>query len=118
MNDTKPPAPDAPQLMPVTGTPLADLDLPDPAPAPVEPLIVQRTNWVATVGVGLILLVLGFGAGFSARPLLIPAPVPTPSVVQPSSAGGSLLDLLYTSVRHYRGDPKAQVTLLEFSDFQ
>jgi hypothetical protein len=118
MDDPKPPLAGTPQPELPGGTPLADLDLPDPAPAPVEPLIVQRTNWVATIGIGLILLVLGFGAGFSARPLLIPAPLSPSVVAQPAGTGASLLDLLYTSVRHYRGDPKAQVTLLEFSDFQ
>ncbi|MBI5879208.1 MAG: hypothetical protein HZB53_16290 [Chloroflexi bacterium] len=102
------------------GTPLAGLDLPDPLPAPVEPVIVERTNWIATIGVGLILLVLGFGAGFSARPLLIPAPAPVvaPPVGGTPGSGGSMLDLIYGSVRHYRGDPKAPVTMLEYSDFQ
>jgi len=118
MQDNKPadaelsatPAPDG-------GTPLAALDLPDPAPAPDEPVVIERTNWIMTIGVGLILMALGFGAGFSARPFLIPAPA-APVAAAAGSSGASLLDALYASVRHYRGDPKAPVTVLEFGDFQ
>ncbi len=100
------------------GTPLSELDLPDPLPAPVEPVVERRTNWGMTVALGALLLVLGFGAGYAGRPLLDPPLPAVPQGASSASAGATLLDLLTAQVRHFKGSANAPVTIIEYSDFQ
>ena len=100
------------------GTPLTELQLPDPTPAPVEPVIVSRTRWGPTLLLGVLMLLAGLGAGYAGRPLLDPPPPlvarGTPSA---ANAGATLLDLITAKVRHTKGDPRAPVTIIEYGDF-
>ncbi len=81
----------------------------------------------------LLIFAVGFGAGLWARPLLLPAPVAeAPTEAQPTApaaaaeapAGPSdadrehIMQMLATQTRHFRGDPDAPLTMIEFSDFQ
>lgn len=103
---------------PRTGTPLSELELPDPPAAPVEPVVVQRVNWLATLAIGALVLVLGFGAGYAVRPMLDPSAPALPTGAASSSAGATLLDVITAQVRHYKGSDRAPVTIIEYSDFQ
>ena len=99
------------------GTPLADLDLPDPLPAPAEPIVVRETNWLVTLTLGALLLLVGFGAGYASRPVLDPPAPALPQGAASSSAGANLLDLVTAQVRHFKGKANAPVTIIEYSDF-
>lgn len=71
----------------------------------------------ASVIVGLVMLVIGVLVGYLGRPLVTPPPAVVtipPSASKPTT----LIDLLATQVRHFKGNPNAPVTILEFSDFQ
>jgi hypothetical protein len=110
------------------------VDLPDAAVV-VGPLVVQSG---ATLLVGLVMLLVGLAAGLLLRPL-IPWPGAPDAVAQataaPSGAGPALptttvdaaanatqaaaiMDAVMGQTRHFRGDPNAPVTLIEYSDFQ
>lgn len=92
-----------------------------PAPARVNPL--------ATLIVGLV---IGLVVGYAGRPLITPVPeVSTPARSAPFSARSgiadppptsvapaTLLDTVIRQTRHFKGNPDAPVTMIEFSDFQ
>lgn len=98
-------------------------------------LTINIQSW-ATPVVGVIMLIIGLLAGYFIRPLLpsiepaTPAPVAAaPSTSAPGSTAISpattqpvnlqeLMDYLLPQVKHFKGDPEAAVTLIEFSDFQ
>jgi protein-disulfide isomerase len=87
-------------------------------------------------------LVVGVALGFAIRPLVLPSapaqegptPVgvveptpteaiaPTPTDTTRSSTGGgvqpTLMDVVIERTRHFKGDPNAPVTIVEFGDFQ
>lgn len=96
-------------------------------------LTIHIQSW-ATPIVGVLMLVLGLAGGYFARPLIDPEPAP---VAGASSAGDSsssaaqqpqgptspgdreaLMAALLPNVRHFRGNPSAPITMIEFSDFQ
>jgi hypothetical protein len=107
-----------------------------PTQEPKKPaLTVVIQSW-ATPIVGIIMLVAGLFAGFYGRPLLSPettsvavegnpstgsssAPitVPTPDADQ-AAQQQELMSAVVEQTRHFRGDPDAPVTIIEFSDFQ
>jgi hypothetical protein len=98
-------------------------------------LTINIQSW-ATPVVGVIMLVLGLLAGYFIRPLLsssqpaTPAPIAAaPSTSVPGAAAVSpdttqpanlqeLMAYLLPQVKHFKGDPEAAVTLIEFGDFQ
>jgi len=98
-------------------------------------LTINIQSW-ATPVVGVIMLIIGLLAGYFIRPLLpssepaTPVPVAAaPSTSAPGSTAISpattqpvnlqeLMDYLLPQVKHFKGDPEAAVTLIEFSDFQ
>ena len=98
---------------------------------PTSPaLTINIQTWTTPI-VGLVMLVIGLLAGYYLRPLTLAqanttAPnlpvVGTPQVVIPtadnSAAQQSLMDSLIPKVRHFKGDPNAPVTIIEFADFQ
>lgn len=120
---------------PVTSPPLPADDMPatsgTPQRNPLLPLLLITTS--------LLIFAVGFGAGLWARPLLLPAPVAeapaeapaeaqpaapaaaaeAPAQAEPSDADREqIMQMLETQTRHFRGDPDAPLTLIEFSDFQ
>lgn len=87
------------------------------------PLTGARINMLATLVVGLV---IGLLAGYFGRPLVTPRPLdPTPvsaeETVTPSTnnaAVATLMDAVVAQTRHFKGDPDAPITIIEFSDFQ
>lgn len=88
-------------------------------------------SW-ATPIVGVLMLVIGLLGGFFIRPLLTP---PSSAIVASPGAGAAsssdataippdqasnpeLMALVVGQTRHFKGDPNAPVTVIEFSDFQ
>ena len=120
---------------------MSNLNEPERKPA----LTIVFQSW-ATPLIGLLMLVVGLAAGFYARPLLtqqaedlqaaatLPptsavaapadtgqtvatvAPTADPTAVAESQKG--LMEFLTGQMRHFKGDPDAPVTIIEFSDFQ
>jgi protein-disulfide isomerase len=93
-------------------------------------------NPLAIVVVGLVMLGIGITIGFFGRPLVTPEPLdaaPVASVDTPESPvvsesdanpdGGNpspamLMDTVVAQTRHFKGDPDAPITIVEFSDFR
>ena len=78
------------------------------------------------------MLVIGLLGGYFARPLLLPQ---SSAIVASSLTGGAsssnasaspnqpsdpekLMAFVVSQTRHFKGDPNAPVTMIEFSDFQ
>lgn len=99
-------------------------------------LVIQFTSWSTPI-VGLVMLGLGLVLGFSLRPETlsrsqaptvdnpvegIPEEVQSSSVQIPtpdqSAQQNALMDGVIAVTRHFKGDPDAPVTVIEFSDFQ
>ncbi|RME42103.1 MAG: hypothetical protein D6791_18535 [Chloroflexi bacterium] len=93
-----------------------------------------RAHPLLTLVVGLV---IGLVVGYLGRPLITPEPQSTTAASQagaadPASATGkevanssassagsqTLMDAVVAQTRHFRGDPNAPVTIIEFSDFQ
>jgi len=124
-------SPDSIEALPPAADPT---DPPDPAPAPAA----RQRMLLPLLLTALLTFGLGFGAGFVAYPLLQPAPIAdapaapaapdqaavAPDAVEPDQQGPSdadraeFMQTLLQQTRHFRGDPNAPVTLIEFSDFQ
>jgi hypothetical protein len=91
---------------------------------PAITILVQ--SW-ATPIVGLAMLIVGLFGGYAIRPMINAQSEP-PDVSlrgQQSSQDGAgaasnpqLMEYLVSQTRHFRGDPDAPVTLIEFGDFQ
>jgi len=89
-----------------------------------------RSHWPTTALVGLAMLLVGLAVGYLARPVITPEPAsPTPvatagtavSATDPSGSNPStetLMAAVVAQTRHFRGDPDAPVTVIEFGDFQ
>lgn len=95
----------------------------------------RQINPLATLIIGLVLGVL---VGYLGRPLVTSEPQASASVDPESIAGSSaaapptavagsagagassqtLMDAMISQTRHFKGDPDAPVTMIEFSDFQ
>lgn len=84
-------------------------------------------SW-ATPVVGMLMLVIGLLGGYFGRPLLLPQPsAGVTSSHQTEAAASSqnqptnpdeLMAFVVGQTRHFKGDPNAPVTLVEFGDFQ
>jgi hypothetical protein len=106
-------------------------------PEEMKPALVINIHSWATPIAGLVMLVVGLLAGYFLRPL-IPLPsgaatpvaaaaTPTTASDNPAAASAvteqpanlqELMAYLLPQVRHFKGDPAAPVTIIEFSDFQ
>jgi hypothetical protein len=95
-----------------------------PKPVKEKPAITVSVQSWATPIVGLVMLIVGLFGGYALRPLLDDR-TEQPDVSlrqQPSqdNAAGNpqLMEHLVSQTRHFRGNPDAPVTLIEFGDFQ
>lgn len=95
-----------------------------------------RNNLPMTVFVGLVTLMIGIVIGYFGRPLLAPqlseaASVSSADTASPSTArdgnpsppsgnqsAGTLMDSVVAQTRHFKGNPDAPITIIEFGDFQ
>jgi hypothetical protein len=112
-----------------------DNDLP-PTQEQKKPAVTVVIHSWSTPIVGIIMLVAGLFAGYYGRPLLSPeatsvategntstgsssAPItiPTPDADRVAQQQ-ELMNAVLEGTRHFRGDPDAPVTIIEFSDFQ
>jgi hypothetical protein len=91
-------------------------------------LVINVQSW-ATPIVGVLMLVVGLLAGYFGRPLLsLGASAPesiAPAVVAAATPDAAdqqskekMLAFLNEQTRHFKGDPNAKVTIIEFGDFQ
>jgi protein-disulfide isomerase len=91
-------------------------------PEPAKPA--GRNPWVLL----FIGLILGGLAGYSLRPLLVPAPEPVAEAAPLAAVESSaeinqaephreVMMAVIANARHFYGDPNAPVTLVEFGDF-
>lgn len=86
-----------------------------------ESQAVASRPWLAPLIAGLVMFVLGLGAGYFGRPLITPEETPVAVAPPPSSgqAGNQeVVAYLVENTRHFKGDPSAPVTIIEFSDFK
>ncbi|MCI0549935.1 MAG: DsbA family protein [Anaerolineae bacterium] len=92
-----------------------------------QPAVTITIQSWATPVVGLMMLVLGLLGGYYLRPLIlgqssstvpIVAPVAAISTTDNSAAQQDLMKTVVAQTRHFRGDPNAPVTIIEFGDFQ
>jgi hypothetical protein len=88
--------------------------------------VINVYSW-ATPIVGVLMLAIGLLAGYFGRPLISDAPEAEPTV--PAAAVQSanptdeaqrqeMMAFLVGQVKHFKGEPDAPVTVIEFSDFQ
>lgn len=100
-------------------------------------LVINIQSW-ATPIVGLVMLVVGLLGGYFGRPLLVqqfqgetpiaaaPTSTSTASATTPQTGAATqppaslkeVMNILIPQVKHFKGDPNAPVTFIEFSDFQ
>ncbi|RME08442.1 MAG: hypothetical protein D6803_01210 [Anaerolineae bacterium] len=81
-------------------------------------------SW-ATPIVAVLMLILGFAAGYYGGPLIRERNAP-PATAEPAAQvptdnqaqREALMETVVSMTRHFRGDPEAPVTIIEFSDFQ
>jgi xanthosine utilization system XapX-like protein len=109
--------------------------------SPRPSLVINVHSW-ATPIVGLLMLVVGLLGGYLIYPAIseqlapetpvAAAPANTPSGEAPTAANPpsqasvtqapanlqEVMDYLVPQIRHFRGDPEAAVTIIEFSDYQ
>ncbi len=106
---------------------------PQEAQATSPPALTITFQTWATPLVGLVMLALGLLGGYFGRPLLDTARPPSPQSAASAPAtpnpalGGTgdqeaqqqaLMEALIQQTVHFKGNPDAPVTLIEFSDFQ
>ncbi|MBI3738473.1 MAG: DsbA family protein [Chloroflexi bacterium] len=100
----------------------------------IQPAVTINIQAWATPIVGLVMLIIGLWVGYYMRPLtlaqasnLTTSPAATLSAVTPpaaipttdqTAARQSLMASVVSKTRHFRGDPNAPVTMVEFGDFQ
>jgi uncharacterized protein involved in exopolysaccharide biosynthesis len=106
---------------------------PEDKPAALT-LVIQ--SW-ATPIVGIVMLVVGLFGGYYLRPVLLPTSTSVALVEETASSDAGdapntiptpdteravqqqeLMTAVVERTRHFRGDPDAPVTIIEFSDFQ
>ena len=88
-----------------------------------QPAITINIQSWATPLVGVVMLIIGLLGGYYGRPLvsgtneqaIVPQSI-APSQASPGSE--ELMAYLVSQTRHFRGNPGAPVTLIEFGDFQ
>ena len=111
---------------------IEDPQMPDDRPAAFT-LVIQ--SW-ATPIIGIAMLIVGLFGGYYLRPVLTSTPTPVAAVEEVSAADtevaptttpisdaeraaqqAELMTAVVERTRHFRGDPDAPITIIEFSDF-
>ena len=101
---------------------------PAPLEAQKQPAVTITIQSWATPIVGILMLVLGLLVGYYGRPLIpnqaqseasinSAAPVVLPAADN-SATQQKLMETIVAQTRHFKGDPNAPVTMIEFGDFQ
>lgn len=70
----------------------------------------RRRKFNAWWIVAPVLLIVGIAIGYFGRPMIAPA--------QSAAGAPNVIDLLVAQTRHFKGNPNAPVTMIEFSDFR
>jgi protein-disulfide isomerase len=99
-------------------------------PAPLDgqkqpAVTITIQSWVTPI-IGVAMLVLGLLVGFYGRPFILAGTQSdassAPPIVIPtadnSAAQQQLMETALAKTRHFKGDPNAPVTMIEFGDFQ
>lgn len=97
-----------------------------PVEAQKQPAVTITIQSWATPIIGTAMLVLGLLVGFYARPFLLAGSQSDVSSASPiviptadnSAAQQKLMETVISQTRHFKGDPDAQITIIEFADFQ
>lgn len=71
-----------------------------------------RLNIAFPIVVGLLMFIAGGLTGYFGRPFISPTPTPPPDERQ------QVLDMIISKTRHWKGNAKAPVAVIEFSDYQ
>ena len=87
-------------------------------------ITISIQSWTTPI-VGVVMLVLGLLVGYYGRPLISnqtqsvnsAAPVVLPAADN-SATQEKLMETIVAKTRHFKGDPDAPVTIIEFADFQ
>ncbi len=92
---------------------------------PRRPAVVINVYSWATPIVGVLMLVVGLLAGYFGRPMIASKAEPTVPAAAVQSANPTevaqrqeMMTFLVGQVKHFKGDPNAPVTIIEFSDYQ
>ena len=85
-------------------------------------ITINIQSWTTPL-VGVVMLIIGLLGGYYGRPLVsgTKEPVTVSQSIAPSQAGAGneeVMVYLVSQTKHFRGDPDAPVTLIEFGDFQ
>jgi len=94
--------------------------------APRRPAFVINVYSWATPIVGVLMLVIGLLGGYFGRPFISPKTEAVNASTEPQATSSAsdaaqrkeMMNFIVSQVKHFKGDPKAPVTLIEFSDFQ
>ena len=97
-----------------------------PVEAQKQPAITISIQSWATPIIGTAMLVLGILVGFYGRPFVLAGTQSDASSAPPlviptadnSAAQQKLMETVVAQARHFKGDPNAPVTIIEFADFQ
>ena len=90
-------------------------------------ITISIQSWTTPI-VGILMLVIGLLVGYYVRPLILNQAQPETSVnsaspvilptTDNSAAQQKLMETFLAKTRHFKGDPDAPVTIIEFADFQ
>ena len=92
---------------------------------PRRPAVIINVYSWATPILGVLMLVVGLLAGYFGRPMIASKAEPTVPAAVVQSANPTeeaqrqeMMTFLVGQVKHFKGDPNAPVTIIEFSDYQ
>jgi protein-disulfide isomerase len=110
-------------------TPDNDLLQPEEYDASPGRPVASHSKLRPTLAAGALMLCIGIVVGYFGRPLVTPqlleaAPAASAEALPPSNSSSgqpsamTLMDAVVAQTRHFKGNPDAPVTIIEFADFQ